>query len=257
MQSAFQAIGLDVPNPMALHSLAQRAETYGEATQTIKQNYVWHGRCWKLGGGLEVWTVMSQANSGATFYGDCRPGFRSRFAQKIAPWALTEYDEAGEALLHGYLENTNTEVLLELQNLTEISVYHKKPNGLHIGLCGLAYRARIEKSATMEFWQPLENSEKENDWTLRGRVLMFRQLKNPLTGSDLFWIYLAVQTHKIEILVNQRGLHGEHPTIGALLQADVWLQGYLFNPRTQTAQYEGIDAKARRASFWRQLQRCN
>jgi hypothetical protein len=256
MDSAFEAIGMDVPNRAAFNSLAERAGSYGEATQAIKQNYTWHGRCWKLGSGLEIWTVLYQSNVGEVFYADCRPGFRSRFAQKISPWALTEYDEAGEALLHGYLENSNTEVLLEVQNLTEIYALNRYKT-INVGLCGLAYGAWIESSATNTFWQPQANSERENDWTLCGRVLMCRMLKNPLTGCNLFWLYLDIKSLRLEVLVNQRSLRGGHPTIGANVRADVWLQGYIFNSRVQAAHYEGIDAKAKRAGFWRQLRRVN
>ena len=73
------------------------------------------------------------------------PGFRARYIQKIAPWALTEYDEEGEAVIHGYREGTDCEVLFELQNLTEVGPTGFGAQELHIGLCGLAYRARVRR----------------------------------------------------------------------------------------------------------------
>lgn len=257
MESAFKAIGLEVPNPLAVHHLAERAGSYGDATQSIRENCTWHGRCWKLGDGLEIWTVLYQSGAGEVTYANCRPGFRSRFVQNISPWALTEYAEEGEALLHGYLENNRTEVLLEVQNLTEIGAIASRKKTLQVGLCGLAYQARIEKGEKYPFWKQTANSTRENNWTLRGRVLMYRPLKNPLTGSDLFWIYLDLEPFRLEILVNQRSLGGEHPTVGATLQADIWLQGYIFDRLARSALYEGIDAKAGVASFWSGLRRHN
>ena len=96
-----------------------------------------HGRCWKLGEGLEVWTVLYESGSGDVFYADCRPGFRARYIQTITPWALTEYDEEGEAVIHGFREGTDCEVLFELQNLTEVGPAGFGAQELHIGLCGL------------------------------------------------------------------------------------------------------------------------
>ncbi len=63
---------------------------------------------------------MYESGSGDVFYADCRPGFRARYIQTISPWALTEYDEEGEAVVHGYRDGTECEVLFELQNLTEV-----------------------------------------------------------------------------------------------------------------------------------------
>src|SRR5205085_1586708 len=102
------------------YDVAERAGDQGEATQLLRRGAVLHGRCWKLGEGLEVWTVLYESGTGDIFYADCRPGFRARYTQRISPWALTEYDEEGEAIVHGYCDGTETEVLFELQNLTEV-----------------------------------------------------------------------------------------------------------------------------------------
>jgi len=120
MDATFETIGLEVPSEKAINFLAERAENQGEPTQLLRRGAVLHGRCWKLGEGLEVWTVLYESGTGDVFYANCRPGFRARYMQRIAPWALTEYDEEGEAVIHGYCDGTETEVLFELQNLTEV-----------------------------------------------------------------------------------------------------------------------------------------
>ena len=124
-EPTFETIGLEVSSEKAFNYLAERAGDQGEATQLSRRGAVLHGRCWKLGEGLEVWTVLYESGSGDVFYADCRPGFRARYIQTIAPWALTEYDEEGEAVVHGFREGTDCEVLFELQNLTEVG-----PGGL-------------------------------------------------------------------------------------------------------------------------------
>ena len=120
MEQTFEAIGLEVPSEKDFNHLAERAGDQGEPTQLCRRGAVLHGRCWKLGEGLEVWTVLYESGTGEIFYADCRPGFRARYMQRISPWALTEYDEEGEAIVHGYCDGTETEVLFELQNLTEV-----------------------------------------------------------------------------------------------------------------------------------------
>jgi hypothetical protein len=142
--------------------------------------------------------VLYESGSGDLFYADCRPGFRARYIQKIAPWALTEYDEEGEAVIHGYREGTDCEVLFELQNLTEVGPAGFGAQELHIGLCGLAYRARVRRGKGKTRWMPLEKAAParaahENDWSLSGRVIAFKPLRNPLSGGELFWIHLDLE----------------------------------------------------------------
>jgi len=76
--------------------------------------------------------------------------------QRISPWALTEYDEEGEAIVHGYCDGSDTEVLFELQNLTEVGAAGFRAKALHVGLCGLAYRARVCAREMTSRWLPLE-----------------------------------------------------------------------------------------------------
>ena len=155
MEETFEAIGLDLPSEKDFNHLAERAGDQGEPTQLCRRGAVLHGRCWKLGEGLEVWTVLYESGTGEIFYADCRPGFRARYAQRISPWALTEYDEDGEAIVHGYCDGHETEVLFELQNLTEVGPEGFRAQELHVGLCGLAYRARVTSEPTDARWQPL------------------------------------------------------------------------------------------------------
>src|ERR687894_485615 len=180
MDTTFEAIGLEVPSEKDFNYLAERAGDQGEPSQLPRRGAVLHGRCWKLGEGLEVWTVLYESGTGEIFYADCRPGFRARYTQRVSPWALTEYDEDGEAIVHGYYDGHETEVLFELQNLTEVGPEGFRSQELHVGLCGLAYRARVCAKPESARWQTLEEcapsrAAHENDWSLVGRVLFFKQ----------------------------------------------------------------------------------
>jgi len=262
MDATFETIGLEVPSEKAINFLAERAENQGEATQLSRAGAVLHGRCWKLGEGLEVWTVLYESGTGEVFYANCRPGFRARYMQRIAPWALTEYDEQGEAVIHGYCDGTETEVLFELQNLTEVGVAGFRAPALHVGLCGLAYRARVCSRGMDARWLPLERAAPsraahENDWIVRGRIIAFKPLVNPLSGTDLYWIYVDVERLKLEVLVNARALAGAPLEIGATLSAEVWLQGHVLDARALQAHYEGIDRAYSIADLWSHFSRTN
>ncbi len=262
MDVTFETIGLEVPSEKAFNYLAERAGDQGEPTQLLRRGAVLHGRCWKLGDGLEVWTVLYESGTGDIFYADCRPGFRARYTQRISPWALTEYDEEGEAVIHGYCDGTDTEVLFELQNLTEVGAAGFRVHELHVGLCGLAYRARVGERKTAARWQPLEKSAParaahENDWSVCGRVIAFKPLRNPLSGSELYWIYLDLERLKLEVLVNRRALRGRPLVVGANLTAEVWLQGHVLDEQALRSRYEGVDRAYTPAHFWSGLRRSN
>jgi hypothetical protein len=262
MDVTFETIGLEVPSEKAFNYLAERAGDQGEPTQLTRRGAVLHGRCWKLGEGLEVWTVLYESGTGDIFYADCRPGFRARYTQRISPWALTEYDEEGEAVVHGYCDGTDTEVLFELQNLTEVGPGGFRAQELHVGLCGLAYRARVCKHPQKALWQPLERSAPsraahENDWGLVGRVIAFKPLRNPLSGSELYWVYLDLERLRLEVLVNRRALRCGALQVGATLAAEVWLQGHVLDERALRSRYEGIDRAYATANFWSGLKRRN
>ena len=262
MDATFETIGLEVPSQKAINFLAERAENQGEPTQLSRRGAVLHGRCWKLGQGLEVWTVLYESGTGDVFYANCRPGFRARYMQRIAPWALTEYDEEGEAIVHGYCDGSDTEVLFELQNLTEVGAAGFRAKALHVGLCGLAYRARVCAREMNSRWLPLEQSAPsraahENDWSLRGRVLAFKPLRNPLSGSELYWIYLDLEKLRLEVLVNARAISGGKLEVGATLSAEVWLQGHVLDEQALQLRYEGVDTGFSTTSFWSRLSRSN
>ncbi len=261
MEIAFDAIGLEILTEKALNNLVEDAGKLGEVSLLARKTGVLHGRCWRIGEGLEVWTVLYESETGEVFYADCRPGFRARFRQRINPWVMTEFDEEGEALIHGFIEDTETEVLFELQNLTEVSAKNFQQNTLKIGLCGLAYRAEVvEKSE--KYWksatEDLDNiSRPENDWSLCGEVISFSALQNPFSGSDLYWLHLDLGDFELEILVNQKTLLGEDLYIGAMIKADVWLQGHIVSESTLYSHYEGVDYTRRIADFWQHLKRVN
>ncbi len=262
MDATFETIGLEVPSEKAINFLARRAEHQGEPTQLTRHGAVLHGRCWKLGAGLEVWTVLYESGTGDIFYANCRPGFRARYAQRITPWALTEYDEEGEAVIHGYCEGTETDVLFELQNLTEVGTFGFRASALHIGLCGLAYSARVCSREMSPRWLPLEKAAPsraahENDWTLRGRVIAFKSLRNPLSGSELYWVYVDLRDLRLEVLINQRSLHGGELRLGATLSAEVWLQGHVLDEQALRLRYEGTDRSYTVGDFWTRLSRRN
>jgi hypothetical protein len=260
MDGTFEAIGLEVPSEKDFNYLAERAGDQGEPTQLPRRGAVLHGRCWKLGEGLEVWTVLYESGTGEIFYADCRPGFRARYTQRISPWALTEYDEDGEAIVHGYCDGTETEVLFELQNLTEVGPESFRAQELYVSLCGLAYRARVTH-ARSTCWQLLDHAapsraSHENDWSLTGGIISFKPLRNPLSGSDLYWVYLDLGKLKLEVLVNRRTLRGELE-MGAMLSAEVWLQGHVLDRRTILSRYEGPDTSYSLADLWSHLRRRN
>ncbi|HVF51246.1 MAG TPA: hypothetical protein VNA19_14225 [Pyrinomonadaceae bacterium] len=262
MDETFEAIGLEVPSESDFNHLAERAGDQGEATQLSRRGAVLHGRCWKLGEGLEVWTVLYESGTGDIFYADCRPGFRARYTQRISPWALTEYDEDGEAIVHGYCDGTDTEVLFELQNLTEVGPEGFRAQELNVSLCGLAYRARVCARTTPLRWQPLEEcapsrAAHENDWSLCGRVISFKSLRNPLSGSELYWVYLDLERLKLEVLVNRRTLRGGKLKVGATLAAEVWLQGHVLDRRALLSRYEGTDISYAMSDLWTLLKRRN
>lgn len=262
METAFEAIGLEIPNETAFHNLAEDVGKRGEISRLARKSGVLHGRCWKLGEGLEVWTVLYESQTGEVFYADCRPGFRARFAQRISPWIMTEFDEEGEAVVHGFIEDTEREVLFALQNLTEADAGIFQQNTLSVGLCGLAHRAEILPETGEKFWKSYDELalnivENENYWSLCGEVFAFNALRNPFTGSDLYWIYLNLGDFNLEILVNQRMLGGENLYVGAFLRAEVWLQGYIVNESGRRSTFEGVDPLARTIDFWRTFKRSN
>ena len=99
-----------------------------------------HGGCWKLGDGLEVWSILYESGA-ELYYADCRPAFRSRYVRTILPWELVEYDEDGEAIVRGGVPGS-PEIVFELQNLTELDEAVFREPHLNVAVAGIAYAAR-------------------------------------------------------------------------------------------------------------------
>lgn len=262
MEIAFDAIGIEIGNEAAFNNLAADIGRRGEVSRLSRKSGTLHGRCLKLGAGLEVWSVLYESETGEIFSADCRPAFRARYAQKISPWVLSEFDREAENVVHGFLENSETEVLFELQNLTEVGTKIFEESVLNVGLCGLAYRAEIIENADRKFWRAFDEValnviSEENDWSLCGEVVAFDALKNPFSGKDLFWIYLDLGEFKLEVLVNQRALEGEKLKPGAFLRADIWLQGHILHEKAKRRFYEGVDRKIRTVDFWKSFKKPN
>lgn len=262
MEIAFEAIGLEIPNEKAFNNLVQDAGKRGEASRLTRKEGVLHGRCWRLGEGLEVWTVLYESPTGEVFYSDCRPGFRARFTSRINPWVMTEFDEKGEARIHGFIEDSEAEVLFKLQNLTEVSAANFQQNILNVGLCGLAYQAQVTGEPENKYWKRIEKrasnlSANENDWSVCGEIIAFSALRNPFSGSDLYWLHLDLNQFELEVLVNQRSLNGESLHVGATVKADVWLQGHIVSESTFYSRYEGVDYTYRTVDFWKSFRKLN
>lgn len=262
MEIAFEAIGIEIGNEAAFNNLAENIGKRGEVSRLSRKSGTLHGRCLKLGEGLEVWSVLYESETGEVFFTDCRPAFRARYLQKIAPWILSEFDKEAENVIHGFLENSETEVLFELQNLTEVGTRIFERNVLDVGLCGLAYRAEIIENDDKKFWRAFDEItlnviSEENDWSLCGEVLAFDSLKNSFSGNDLFWIYLDLGEFNLEVLVNQRALQSEKLQVGAFLRADIWLQGHILNEKRSRFSYEGVDWGTRTVDFWKSFKKPN
>ena len=259
MEIVFNAIGIEVPNKTAFNNLAEDAEKRGEASLSTRPGGIVHGRCWRIGLGLEVWTILSETKSGEVFYADCRPGFRARYTQILSDWTLSE--AVGEAVVEGFTEFQTVKVFFKLQNLTEISHTKFEQKLLKVGLCGLAYRAEALTEEEKTCWKPAasENAEADQaDWILCGKILAFDELRNPFTGSDLYWIHLDLGNFRLEILVNKRALGGEKDLkIGSSLKAKVWLQGHVGSQSTFYSSYEGVDWSQKTVDFWKTFKREN
>lgn len=261
MEIAFNAIGLKISNENTFSDIAANADKNGESSILLRKSGKLHGRCWKLGAGLEVWSVFYESAAGEILRNDCRPAFRARYAQLINPWLLSESAEQGEAVIHGFIENSDAEVLFELQNLTEIGAEMFQETVLQVGLCGLAYRAKVFRSEQVSYWQSYDEITlnviaNERDWSLCGRVSAFDTLRNPFSGNDLYWILLDLGDFNLEILVNKSDLSGAKLRVGTFVKADVWLQGHIFKQRKRAA-YEGVDKQFRTIDFWKGFKRVN
>ena len=268
MAELFDAIGFKVTDEDSYNLLVECVESHGQRSRAERASASLHGRCWKLGDGLEVWSIIYEQD-GQWYYADCRPAFRSRYVRHVLPWELIEYEEDGEAIVRGFLEG-EAEIAFELQNITEINQGVFRQPYLHVALAGLAYIARIiplpasapSVKGAIYLFEPAEQTGAvsdefcENDYLISGRVLAWRELRNPITSTDLVWMHVDVESARLEVLVNRDALDGQ-PKVGAWLTANVWLQGYVLEEAEILARYEGVDLDYETGDFWAKLKRDN
>jgi hypothetical protein len=258
----FSAIGLEILKEKTLSDLAENTKIRGEASLSTRSSGVIHGRCWRIGAGLEVWTILYESEAGEIFYADCRPGFRARFEQNIHDWILHENEKGGITTVEGKIEHCPEKVFFQLQNLTEIGAKNFQRKVLSAGLCGLAYHAKISKFDENFEFKPLRRNSSnaksnKTDWHLCGRVINFNVLRNSFSGSDLYWIHLDLGDFKLEILVNQQALNEKELRVGSIVKADVWLQGHIVSQSTFFSSYEGVDWSANPVDFWVNYKKLN
>lgn len=259
MAELFEAIGFEVADERSYNSLVERVETDGEWTQLQRGETALHGRCWRLGDGLEVWSFLYQRDSDF-YYADCRPAFRSRYIHTIEQWELVEYEEEGEATVRGVIRG-GPEVVFELQNLTELNDGIFRQSQLQVALAGIAYTARVDAEPSYHFGaaQRLDGlAEKlcENDYLIGGRVMAWRDMSNPVTSAELVWTYVDAGVIRVEILASRRAVDSQLE-VGAGITANIWLQGHLLEQREISARYEGVDRDVEPADYWAALRKDN
>ncbi|HKP88326.1 MAG TPA: DUF3881 family protein, partial [Blastocatellia bacterium] len=267
MAELFGAIGFQITDERSYNWLIEYVDNNGARTRAQRGEATLHGRCWKISDGLEVWSVLYERDA-QFYYADCRPAFRSRYVRSIFPWELIEYDEDGEAIVRGSIEE-GPEVVFELQNLTEINTNVFRQTHLHVALAGLAYTASIAPDADsvaaskhpyrFELAESLAESADdacENDYLISGSVLAWRDLENSMTDTRLVWAYVDAGKVRLEVLVNRDALRGEIK-IGAMMTASIWLQGHVLVDADISARYEGVDREYEPGDFWNKLRRSN
>jgi len=260
MSGVFDAIGLSIATEEEYDRLVEYVSANGERTSIFRRGAYVHGRCLKLDSGLEIWATLYQSGS-EIFCTDCRPAFRSQHISIIEPWELTEYDNQGGAVVSGLIKGTEVEAIFELQNLTEVGLSAFQNPSLNVSLAGLAYSARCSLRHYRPRFVLTELVSKsypacENDYTLRGKALGWRTIRNKLTGNELISVYVDAVVVKLEVLVNKRDLKGELK-MGATFSANIWLQGYVMDERAVEVYYEGVDRDATVGDFWAHLRREN
>ncbi|MEK6287669.1 MAG: DUF3881 family protein [Acidobacteriota bacterium] len=266
MAELFQAIGFEVADEHSYNLLVEYVETNGQRTRAQRGEAALHGRCWKVGDGLEVWSILYERGADL-YYADCRPAFRSRYVRTILPWELVEYDEDGEAIVRGGVRGA-PDIVFELQNLTELDDADFRESHLHVALAGIAYAARVRPYSRRVIDPPAHRFDLaerldgfadkacENDYVISGRVLSWRDIRNPVTAADLVWIYVDAASIRLEVLANRRALRGQLK-IGAEITANIWLQGHVLKESDLSARYEGVDQEYEQADFWAGLRRGN
>jgi hypothetical protein len=264
MADLFLSIGFEVGDDRAYEKLAEHAETRGELSQAHRGGATLLGWCWRVGNGLEVWSVIYE-NGMEMYHVDCRPAYRGRYVYHLQPWEMIEFDEDGEALVRGSLPG-GARIVFELQNLTELSSSAFSEPHMHVSLAGLAYSAQIHPTTDSKNIKPrfdlaetlpdMEHEACESDYLICGRLLAWREIDNARSSHRLLWLYVDAESIKLEILVNRRSLRGR-PRVGAVVKAHVWLQGHVLAAGDLFARYEGVDWDYPTGDFWAKLRRDN
>jgi len=260
MEDTFRAIGFDVPDEAAYNTVAEMAEARGARTRIRRRGATIHGCCWKIGDGVEVWTILYESDD-EYYYADCRPAFRPRNAQPIEAWELVEYDEDGEAVVEGRLSPSSPPVAFELQNLTELPEEIFTHPKLSVALAGLAYAVRIAVPGAAAGIVPSNRPEavpppKGCDYLVTGRIVESGPLRNAITDAELIWMLVDAGGATLEVVVERRALEGDAQP-GTRIEADLWLQGYVLDERMLRTQYEGVDPEWEPAESWSLLRRGN
>jgi hypothetical protein len=258
MPEPFDAIGFNVTDEASYQALAEEAQQRGTLSRAKRERGVLHGCCWEIGAGIEVWTMLYESKAGL-FYADCRPAFRARHIFTLYPWEIIEYEEDGEAIARGRLAESDRDIVFELQNITEVDLVRIRERAITAAVSGLAYRARVNaKTGEPVFAQLSERYPRrkvaDSDYAVRGRILNWREIKNPQTTSDLILIDIEAGKVKIEVLVNRENLKGELKKDG-WISAEIWLQGHILSEKEMEARYEGIDRQLHVGNFWERLRR--
>ncbi len=263
MDDLFESIGFEIFQADDYYSLLENTDRVGAQSTIHRGKATLQGYCWKVGEGLEVWSWLC-SDEGKVFYEDCRPAFRSRYAHLLEPWELIEYEESGDAILRGFVQDSS-EVIFQLQNLTELKPHTFHYSHLHVAVAGLAYSAYVRSGSYLKRAPSMFELAKqpdfieddyESDYLVRGRVLAWRYLTNPITACELAWVYVDAGKIRLEVIVNCNDLQGRLK-IGAALSARVWLQGHVLVEGDLAARYEGVDQTYETGDFWHALRRDN
>lgn len=260
MGTTFNAVGLAIVSDKSYSQLAEEVGEIGTRTTIYRRGAQLHGCCFKFGQGLEVWTIIHESAQGI-FYADCRPAFRPEHIIKLTPWEMVEYDEEGQAVVRGHVPTNNTELVFELQNLTELNaaLFHR-PH-LMVALAGLAYSAKgCVRKLPPRFVLTDKVSRRrrncENDYTIRGQVLSLKHFQNPVTNCELIWAYVDTGSLKVELIVSANDVRGKIELMG-IISATIWLQGYILNDEAVASRYEGVDRSFHPLNIWAALRRDN
>ena len=260
MSEPFDAIGFKVTDEAEFQLLAEEARERGAISRVPRERGMLTGCCWRLGSGIEVWTMFHETREGA-FFADCRPAFRAQHLFQFYPWEIVEYEEDGEAIARGTLLNGEPDVVFELQNITEINPADFRERPITATMSGLAYRAQINARPGAPTFARLDQiysrrKSLENDYAVRGRILSWREIKNGHTSSDLILIDVDTVKIKLEVVANRASLKGELKR-GGWLSSEVWLQGHILNDKDLQRRYEGVDHEMPQDLIWQRLRREN